>query len=653
MNRWLLPLALALPCIAETAPLHVVVMDPLALQLSCTCVKGTGQRRYDLLAAHLQKALGREVKLTFDESLALALQRTGGKTDLIIGKDAVVRADAAKAALQLRRLASLTDAQGLTGLRGVILVPKASQITAMRDLAGKRISLGPVEDEEAHAAAKSLLQEHKLTSRIDIHVASSMDAAALAMSDGESHAAVVSSFLPVLLEGCGKLERGSTRILGETASVPFIRVFATDAVNAELEVKITAALASVTTSPSLLEALESKSGFVSRHDDPPSGWPDWRGPERSGHVTNLPATLPSQLTPRWTLALTGPPMAGTAVSGERLIIPDKSADAKRDIFHCVDSKDGRGIWQLEYDAPGDMEYTNAPRATPVIHDGLVYLQGAHGHLHCVDLATGRVVWRRHLFADFKAEPLTWGASVSPLIVGDKLIIAPGAKDASVVALNRKTGAVIWQAPGNAAAYSAFMPATFDGVTQIIGYDSGSLGAWQPQTGARLWTLIPPDASDFNVTTPVIIGNQLLLATENNGTRLYRFDGKGRVVPEPVLKNDDLAPDTCTPAVAGQRVFATAYGELFCLDLNGLKTLWHQKDDMFHDHCHIIASDNRLLLWTANGDLLLLDATAKDFRPLAKIRPFTDKHPDSLGHPALADGRLYLRSSKELACFQFE
>lgn len=622
----------------------MIVMDPLALPLSCACVPGTGQRRYEQLAAHLEKSTGRTVELTFDESLALALRRTAGRADLIVGKDAMVRADAEKAALKIRPLASLTDARGSTSVRGVFLVPKESRIRSLADLAGKRISLGPAEDEEAHAVAKAIL-----AGRAHIDIAGSMDAAALAMSDGASDAAVVSSFLPALFEGCGKLEPGATRIVGETGPVPFIRVFASESVNADWEKKITRSLFDLAQSPALLAALESQTGFVPCDDD----WPDWRGPDREGGVAHLPAKLPDPWTPLWTAALTGPAMSGPAVLGERLVVADKSADSQRDIFRCLSTADGRQLWQLEYDAPDDLEYTNAPRATPVIHEGLVYLQGALGHLHCVELATGRVVWKTHLFGDFRAERLNWGASTAPLIVEDTLIVAPGAKDAAVVALDRKTGAVVWKSPGHAAAYSAFRFATFDGVPQIIGYDSASLGAWHPQTGARLWTLVPPDGADFNVTTPVLLGDRLLLATENNGTRLYRFDGAGRIVAEPVWKSEALAPDTCTPAVAAGRIFATAYGELFCIDLTSGHTLWQQADEMFHDHCNIISSAERLLLWTANGDLLLLDAHAPKFHPLVHARPFAGKHPDTLAHPAIAAGRIYLRASRSLMCFPLD
>lgn len=645
---------LSATALAAAEPLHLIVMDPLALPLSCACVDGVGQRRYDLLAAHLEKETGRAFTVTFDESLALALRRTDGKAHLVIGKDAMVRADADKAALPVRRLASLTDRAGRVTLRGVFLVPAQSGIASWRDLAGKRVSLGPVEDEEAHAAARAVLKEQHLDARVEVHSAGSMDAAALAMDDGESAAAVVSEHLPALLEGCGKLEKGSTRVLGSTASVPFIRVFATASVDDALEAKIQAALQKVAAHPALLDALESSEGFVRRHEDPADGWPDWRGPGRKGMVEHLPEKWPESMTPLWSAALTGPAMAGPAVSGGRVVIPDKTADGKHDVFSCLDAADGKPLWRLEYAAPDDMEYTNAPRATPVIHDGLVYLQGALGHLHCVELKSGRVVWRKNIFTDFQAERLTWGASVAPLIAGDKLIIAPGAPQASVVALDRRTGAALWQTPGNAAAYAAFIQTEFSGVAQIIGYDSGSLGGWDPETGMRLWTLVPPDRSDFNVTTPVVLGDKLLLATENNGTRLYGFDPNGVILPEPLAANQDLAPDTCTPAVAAGRAFATAYGELFCVSLRDeMQTLWQHQDDMFHDHCNILASPDRLLLWTANGDLLVLDARAENYAPLARLRPFDEKHPDTLAHPAIAGGRLYLRSGKAVACFALE
>lgn len=632
-------------CVAASSvaaePLQMIVMDPLALQLSCTCVNGTGQRRYDLLARHFEQALGREVNVTFDESLVLALQRTH-HADLIIGKDAMVRADAAKAGVAVRSIAALTNAAGGTGLRGVFLVRSDSPARKLDDLAGKTIAIGPVEDQESHGAAKDALRD----ARVKWRDSGSMDDAALALADGECAAAVVSEHLPVLLEGCGKLEKGATRSVGFTSPVPFVRAFVTDAVEPALQSKLADALLRVSASAVLLAALESKSGFAAEAED---DWPDWRGPGRRGVVAHLPEKLSDPLVRRWSAPLTGPPMAGVAVAVGFVVVADKSADGTRDIVRCLDATNGSERWHFDYEARDTLEYTNAPRATPVIRDGLVYVQGALGHLHCLELSSGKVVWRSHVFDDFKAERLNWGASTAPLVVDDKLIVTPGAKDAAVVALDRKTGTVVWKTAGNPAAYSAFISAN----GWIVGYDAGGLGAWEPRTGRRLWELVPPDGSDFNVTTPVVVGDQLLLATENNGTRLYRMEKDG-IDTKPVAKNNDLAPDTCTPAVVGDRIFGTAYGELFCVDLRGgLKTLWRKQDDMFHDHCALIASEDRLLAWTADGDLLLIDARAPVYRLLSRVRPFAEKHPDSLAHPAIAGGCIYLRTAKELACFELK
>lgn len=635
---------------AENGPLHLVVMDPLALQLSCTCVPGTGQRRYDQLAKHLEAALGRPVRITFDESLVLALEQVGGAAHLIIGKDSVVRFDAARRNLALRPLAALTDRAGATELKGVFLVRQNSPAKTPADLAGKTVALGPPEDEEAHGAARRALAAAKVGA--NFKNLGSLDAAALALHDGKADAAVVSDFLPPLLEGCGKLDKGSVRVLAASDPVPFIRVFATAAVNAALEKRIADALAAVGKSPTLLAALESKTGFVSLRPEPVMEWADWRGPGRKGFLPQLPRRLPAQPKRLWSAPLTGPAMAGPAATAQFVLVPDKTADARRDLFRCLKAANGKEVWRLEYDAPDELDYSNAPRAMPVIHDGLAYLQGALGHLHCVELATGKVIWKAHLFDDFRAARLTWGASVSPLVVEDKLILAPGAKEAAVVALDRRTGKVLWKTPGHAAAYSAFIHGNFGGVPQLIGYDVAGLGGWEPKTGRRLWELVPPDGADFNVTTPVVVDGQLLLAAENNATRLHRFGADGKLLSAPAHKNKELAPDTCTPAVVNGKVFATAYGELFCLDLHaGLKTLWREANDLFHDHVTLIAGPNRVLVWTIGGDLLLLDATADRYQVISHLRPFPGKVVDSMAHPAFVGDRIYLRSPKELLCLR--
>ena len=635
---------------AAEKPVQLVVMDPLSLPLSCSCVEGVGQRRYDKLGDHLSKVLGRSINLTFEESLDLALRRIRATPDFIIGKDAMVSFDSKRLKLQVTPIAALTDRTGSLTHRGVFIVRTKDPARRLSDLSGRKVMLGPEEEAETHQAAKAALRKAQLAKSASLEVAGAVDSGALALTDGEVDSAVVPEYLPPLLVGCEKLSEGSVRILSKTPPVSGVRLFQTNVADDALVKRVMEEVTGLDKRKDLLIALESAKGFVKIPDQ--LGWLDWRGPDRRGQALTLPKQLPKALKKIWSTKLTGPAVAGPAVTEKWVIIPDKNREGTKDLFRCLDVTDGSEVWRLEYEADREMDYSNSPRATPVVHDGLVYLLGALGDLHCLRIETGEVVWKTNYYREYGGKLLPWGSSAPPLIVAEKLIINPGAPSASLVALDRKNGSLIWKSSGHAAAYSAFVEGEFGGLQQIVGYDSASLGGWDPATGKRLWQHVPTEGADFNVTTPLIYGSQILLATENNGTRLHRFAKNGQPVDEPAIVNPALAPDTCSPVIVGDRVFATAYGEMYCLDLkNNLKTVWVKEDDIFYDHSNVIGGNGRVLVWTQSGDLLLLDAAANKFSSLSRMRPFGDGKVDSMSHPAIVGNRIYLRGPSEIACFQ--
>lgn len=643
----------AAPLFAETpAPLKLVVMDPLAAPLSCACVPGMGQRRYDRLASYLERRLGRPVEITFDESLELAIDRVKGQVDLVVGKRSVVEHDARRLGWTLRPLAALTDMKGRDRLTGLVVVRSEGEVERLDQLKGRTIALGPGENAEVHDAAQRLFQRHDPAANWKYRMYKSIDAAVFALADGEVDAALVSDFLPPLLEGCGKIEAGSLRVVAKTDPVPFVTWFAAAHVSEDKAQRIRTALLEVAEDKDLLTALESQRGFIEPATaDGMRGWTDWRGPDRAGFSPMVPAQLPTNGI-AWTAAVTGPAMAGIAATEHVVVVADKTADLTRDVFRCFDAATGKAVWTVEYLADRPMEYTNAPRACPIIIDDVVFLFGAQGDLHCVALATGTIRWKTNVVERFDARPLNWGQCSPPLFVDGLLIVNPGAERASLAALDANTGKTVWQTPGHASAYGAFLVATLGGRRQIVGYDSAGLGAWDPRDGKPLWTLIPPGMSDFNVTTPIVFDGKLLLATENNATRLYTFDEQGRIKPAPTAVNQDFAPDTSTPVVTGGRAFGTAYGELFCLDLaNGLQTRWSVADDMFYDHANLIAGNDHVLIWTTTCDLLLIRADSKRYEVVSHLRPFAEKTAESMSHPALVGDRLYLRDQTRLVCIK--
>ena len=386
------------------------------------------------------------------------------------------------------------------------------------------------------------------------------------------------------------------------------------------------------------------------------GWSDWRGPARAAFSPDVPNSLPSPLTPLWTRPLTGAGLAGLAVADNRVVLADKSDDAKQDVFRCLDAASGRELWTLTYPAPEKMDYGNAPRATPVIHNGLVYLLGAFGHLHCVRLDKGEVIWKRDFVKDFGGTVPDWGFCSSPLAVDKMLIINPGGPTASIVALDLVPGETVWETPGDKAAYGALILATLGACRQIVGYDETSVGGWRPESGERLWRLVPPEEGEYNVPTPVVVGGKLFLATEMNCARLYGFDAQGCILPKPVATNEDFYPDMISPVLAENLVLGGS-GSLMCLDINrGLEIAWESEDEHYCEYFTAITGNGRILITSIDGWLHLLETDAHKHHVISRINLFpglSEQPRQPWSHPALVGNLYFIRNQARAYCFQLQ
>ena len=675
--------------------LHLVVMDPLAAPLSCPCVEGYAQRKYEKLAKYLSQHLDREVTVSFGESLKGGLEKGDVETaHIVIGKDSVVRADAAKLEIVVTPVAQLTGKEGETTQTGLVVVRSGDSAKKVHDLSGYRILYGPPECDEKFAAPRELLEE----AGIDVVAAEQAETSA-ACSDGackiiewgetQNAAAVISSYAAPLLEGCGTINKGDLRVVAETKPVPFVTAFVNASLSAGEQKAIRKALLAVMDHPQLLLDLETLQGFVPLTDEykaryeenkaessttlgtappgPPTpgastlGWTGWLGPHRDGRVRALPTRLPETISAVWEVPLAHAGLGGVAATEKYVVIGDRNLDNTGDEFRCYDAATGDLLWMVDYPAEGHLDYDNTPRATPqIVQTELgtrVVLQGAFGQLTCADLSTGLIYWQQNLREVFGAEQeLVWGACSSPLLVGGKLVVNPGAPEASLAALDLLTGVPVWQTPGVTPGYGSLNVATLGGKRQIVGHDRTTLGGWDIETGERLWTLTPPRQGDFNVPTPLEVDGKLLITTEGNGTRLYEFDSEGRIRPDPVALQMKLAPDMSTPVVVGDRLFCVCQ-RLYCLDLKDqLAEVWVGDDDAWSDYAPIIADEKHLLILGHGGELLLVDATADSFQIVSRVHLFDDpatREAELYSHPALVGTTLYVRGETSLARVELE
>ena len=641
-------------------PLHVVVADPLCRRLADPCMAEYAERDYGLLNDFLAERVDRPVEIVYAEPSDEGLRVDWTHADLIIGRPSTVLPQARKAGQSVRPILHLTDGDGRREFFGTFLVRRQDPAGALSDIKDHLILFGPPEQEARHAAALRELGEYGVAVVPPLEIVPDAREAARKVVTGEADVTVVPSFAASLLDGLGGPGEQPLRVIGQTEAIPVATVYATQGVSPAAEERIVSALLATAEDSALLATLDSR-GFV-RPDEAsveaepeparpaPRGaaWTDWRGPGRMGISPDVPARLPQRVRLLWKRGLTGPGLSGVVATDERVIVADKSEQNDQDIWRCLDAETGEELWTIAYATPGQMEFTNAPRATPVIHGGFVYLLGAFGDLYCVAMHSHRIIWRRNLVEDFDADLPAWGLCSTPLVVGDSLIINPGAEEASLVALGLYTGDVLWTTPGAPAAPASLILGTFGGVRQIVGYDADSLGGWDPNTGERLWTLVPPVEGDYNVATPVAIEGRLLVATDNNGTRLYDFDTNGRIQPTPVAQNLELRPEMSTPVVLDGLVFGCASG-LHCLDLtDNLRTRYSaESETTFKDYASLIAGNDHILATTVAGELVLLMASRNHFTPVSRLTVFEDT--ELWSHPALVGNRLYVRSMKEIAC----
>lgn len=248
-------------------PFTIIVMDPLAAPLSCPCVKGYAQRDYEKLGKYLEPLIGRPVKVHFGESLEATLaKKSGGKADLIIGKESVIRHESREVRIKAVPIASLTGKDGSTTMTGWVVVPASDPAVSPTDLKEHQVIFGPPTCDEKYKAAMNLWKDLGLAVPVKPVICQSCSDGAVKILEmakqGDKAATVISSYAAPLLEGCGTIQKGDLKVIGKTEPVPFVVAFVNDSLASDLKEALAGHLTSIRKKPELLAALETKDGFL-------------------------------------------------------------------------------------------------------------------------------------------------------------------------------------------------------------------------------------------------------------------------------------------------------------------------------------------------------------------------------------------------------
>jgi len=393
-----------------------------------------------------------------------------------------------------------------------------------------------------------------------------------------------------------------------------------------------------------------------------SDWPQWRGPSRDGHPAagSAPvASLPKEMKPVWKLPI-GPGFSAPVVAGGKLIYLDE-LDGK-EVVHCLTALSGKEIWRTPFaDSAGD-EWGSGPRSTPFIDGDRVYAQSMNGEFECLNLADGKPLWSTAFqsygisFSTKTAEGTASrrGNNGSGIVEGDFVYVPVGAKGASIVCFDKLTGKEIWKTGSDEAAYSSFVVATFSGTKQLVAFTADALTGLDLKTGRQLWRVPFKTGAKRHAATPVINGDTVTVNSQTIGLVCTRISKSGDSwTTTPVWTNKPLTINLATPVLVDGHFYC--YGAIrtkdyVCVNATTGQLKWTQggfgigKDQT--DYASTIAVGKNLLVLTYDGQLVLIAADPEKYTELARVQVCGK----TWSHPALADGRLYVRDGKDLQCF---
>ena len=390
---------------------------------------------------------------------------------------------------------------------------------------------------------------------------------------------------------------------------------------------------------------------------PTSDWPQWRGPQRDGisQETGLLKQWPAG-GPRliWQVNDIGDGYSTPAVVGTRIyLMSNRGMD--NEFVQALSTEDGKPVWTTRVGNVGNPDqnppYAKA-RSTPTVDGELVYALGSDGDLACLEARGGKIRWQKSIRNEFGGQPGEWAYAESPLVDGDLVVVTPGGAQATMVALNKKTGAVIWKSAvpgGDPAGYASAIVVQGGGRKQYVQLLSKGIVGVDAKTGQFLWRHKEAAKGPAQYFTPVGRDGYVYGGALGVGGTLVRLKSeRGGVAAEQVYFTRGLPNGIGGAVLVGDYIYGTEVGQqLLAVEFTTGKVMWKAESFGWGS---VAYADGHLYIHGTNGDVILAEATPQGYREKGRFTP--PKQPNhkqageyaemAFAYPVIANGRLYIR-----------
>ena len=377
-----------------------------------------------------------------------------------------------------------------------------------------------------------------------------------------------------------------------------------------------------------------------------ANWPQWRGPNRDGisKETGLLKEWPAEGPPLlWKATGAGRGFSSFSIANGRLFTMGLRGD--REFVIAFDVATGKEAWATPHGGAFRNDRGDGPRGTPTVDGDRVYALGGNGDLSAIEARTGKIAWTKNILREFGGRNITWGISESPLIVGNKVLVNPGGTDASIVALNKSDGSVIWKSQSDKAGYSSAIPLQVNGGTQVIFFTSQRAVGLNLNDGKLLWEYARPSNNVANAATPIARGNRVFISSDygtGGGVVEIKPDGTA----QELWFTKDMRNHHSSSVLVGDHLYGFSSSILTAMKFDTGEVSWR---DRSVGKGSLVFADGRLYLFSEKGVVGLAEAAPTGYVERGRFS-IQAGNLETWTHPVVAGGRLYLRDQDTIYAY---
>jgi outer membrane protein assembly factor BamB len=376
-------------------------------------------------------------------------------------------------------------------------------------------------------------------------------------------------------------------------------------------------------------------------------WPQWRGPKRDG------SSAEGGLLKAWPQG--GPPLAWTAKGAGEGYSSFSAANGRlytmgarggTEYVVAFDATTGKKLWEVEHGRRFSNDRGDGPRGTPTVDGAQLYAFGASGDLSTLDAATGKTIWKVNVLQQFGGSNITWGLSESPLVLSDRVLVNAGGRNASIVALKKTDGSVIWRTQSDEAGYSSGVVAETGGVRQAVFFTAERALGVKVDDGSVLWSYRQVANNTANIATPIVRGNHVFLSS-GYGTGAALLELTPGTGAREVYFTRQMRNHHATSVLVGDHLYGFSDHILTAMHFDTGRVAWQ---DRSVGKGSVVFVDDRLYLFSEGGVAGLAEADPSGYKEHGRFMIQRTSSLPTWSHPIVANGRLYLRDQDTIYAY---